>query len=244
MSTIGDLARGAFELLTPESNLDRLTFKKYKGETIAAALEAGNFDVEPDISIALKVNPASIDRKKAKITQKVQTNAPGRFIVYDWGTDLETININGNTGNLLPTEVQSGANPINALGINDIINKVSPGDEITFGKELDVYTQPLNRILFGKMTYFELLNMSPKYKTFKKLENLFKNFDADRDVLILELGEEIMRIFFTDFTFSIVADQPWNWKYTISVINLADLCDKEKREDTDFPRNGLIDLNA
>jgi hypothetical protein len=223
MSTIGDLARGALELLTPESNLDRLTFKKYKGETIAAALEEGNFDVEPEVSIALKVNPQSIDRKKAKITQKVQTNAPGRFIVFDWGTDLETISISGCTGNLLPTVVQSGTNPLDFLGVDN---------------------KDFNNLLYGKMTYFELLNMSPKYKTFKKLENLFKNFDADRDVLILELGEEIMRIFFTDFSFSIAADSPWNWKYNITVINLADLRDQEKREDTDFPKNGLIDLGA
>lgn len=223
MATVGDIARSAFDLLTPESQTDRLTFKRYDGATITKNLSEGNSDVPPEEIITLKVNPYSIDRKKAKITQKVQTNAPGRFIVFDWGTDLESMTINGNTGNLLPDIAQNGTALISSMGI-------------------DGANEAVGRVLYGKLSYFELLAMSPKYQTFKKLENLFKIFDADRDILILELGEEILRIFFTDFSFSVTAENPWNWKYSISVINLANLTDKERREDVKVPTNG-VDLN-
>lgn len=47
------------------------------------------------------VNPNEMNFSQPRITQKVQTASPTRFVVQDWGPDLLTISITTKTGNLL-----------------------------------------------------------------------------------------------------------------------------------------------
>lgn len=244
MPSIGDYARGAADLLMPDGNTERLTFKRFKGSDIleAAEQETPAENIKPTESITLKVNPETISYSKPKITQKVQTSAPGRFVVFDWGTDLEVITINGNTGNLLPTVIQSGYDPNQPI-INSIINKVQPGAEIGplgAGQIPGVDVSSLHDAMMGKLSYFELIGMSPKYRTFSRLEKMFDLFDADRDILTLEIGEEILRLYLNEFSFEQTAESPWNWKYTISVTNLRNLTDNKTREEDEIPNNELV----
>jgi hypothetical protein len=77
--------------------------------------------------------------------------------------------------------------------------------------------------------------MSKKYRTFKKLQKLFDMFDADKDVVTLEMGEIVYRGYFTEFRFSVSKDSPWNWSYSMGFVVLNDLSEKTKRNDDVYP---------
>jgi hypothetical protein len=86
-------------------------------------------------------------------------------------------------------------------------------------------------------SYYEILQMSPKYGTFKKLEKMFDLQDADSDILTLEFGDmATYRGFFEEFTFEVSAESPWNWTYNIVYVILADLSEKVRRWDRQFNR--------
>jgi len=239
MSKAGEIAKTAFDLLTPDSQTERLTFRRFKGDALSRAAENGtdisNDDVE---TIILKVNPQEIAYTEPKIIQKVQTNAPGRFVIFDWGTDLISMAISGSTGNLLPGIVQSGTNPLSDV-VTDIALKIKPDANIgnAVGGGVTSYAQNL---LLGSLTYHELLEMSPKYRLFKRLVNLYRLFDADQDVLTLEMGDLIYRGYFSNLSFSQTANSPWNWKYNITFVSLASLTDGAVRGDDSFPQNDYI----
>ena len=171
----------------------------------------------------------------------MQTNAPGNFVIFDWGTDLEIMTINGNTGNMLPNVMQSGFDPLSDFS-EDVAQMINPTAMATRTPPLGGEALALaNDIMMKTMSYYELLEMSPKYRIFKKLKDLYINFDADMDVLTLEMGDSVLRIFFTSFNFSQRANSPWNWKYSIGVSVLNDLSKAIRRGDERFPNNDYLD---
>ena len=88
------------------------------------------------------------------------------------------------------------------------------------------------RRYLGTMSYFDQLEMSPKYRTFRKLkEEVYEPFDADQDILTLEMGSYVYRGYFTNFRFSIVKDSPGNWSYEIGFVIINDLSAKLQRGD-------------
>jgi len=254
-------AKIVFDVLSPEGQTERLTFRKYAGSKLAQAAEGGS-PPNPDVIVVLKVNPESISYAKPKITQKVQTASPNRFVIFDWGTDLTVMSISGNTGNLLPDIIQGGFNPLQPT-FDDLAAKIAPGKQaggvsniisgVTAAHVAPVETGILaaaggsvtpgavkalaQQVLMGKLSYFELIGMSPKYKTFMRLQELYENFDADQDVLTLELGESIFRGYFLDFSFTQEANSPWNWKYSIVFSALQDLTKFSRRGDDTFKEN-------
>jgi hypothetical protein len=240
LSKIGTIVKGTIDLLTPDDRGDRITFNKFDGRALAAASELGT-DVPADkiTTIILKVNPEEISYSRPKITQKVQTSAPARFVVFDWGTDLLTINISGNTGNMLPGIVKSGFDPMTGF-VRDIAQKIDPYQASqAFAGKLNPYSDEMNaiaqKIMLESLSYDELLDMSPKYKTFLKLQNLYDIFDADMDVLTMEMGDVIYRGYFFDFSFTQTAMNPWNWKYNIVFMALDNLGVFERRNDDALP---------
>jgi hypothetical protein len=236
MSVLGNISKTALDLLTPDGQTERFTFRKFDGSALANAAQNGTEIPENAITtVILKINPESVTYTQPKIIQKVPTSAPGRFVVFDWGVDLLEIGIKGNTGNLLP-DIQT--NGIGLTGpIESIVNKIDPGNT-TFGaynKVMSEVNPVVQNILIGNSTYSELLNMSPKYRTFAKLQELYQTFDADNDVLTLEYGEHIYRGYFTTFSFSIESNSPWNWKYDVSFTSLTDLGAKIRKSDEKSP---------
>jgi hypothetical protein len=241
MSKFGDLAKSAFDFLTPDNQTERLTFRRFKGKALAKAAETGRNIASKDVDlVVLKLNPQEISYDQPKIISKVQTSAPGQFVVFDWGTDLLSMNISGNTGNLFPGIAESGGwNPLNKLNEN-VAHVIAPNISAKLGN-VDAEVQ---NILLGSLTYSELLEMSPKFRTFRRLQNMYEIFDADLDVLTLEVGKDVYRGYFTSFAFSQTAENPWNWKYSISFIALTNLVDGKRRGDDDFPEDSsIIDLD-
>jgi hypothetical protein len=232
---------------TPE----KFIFRRYRGDKVAKALSSGQKLKESDVdTVVLKVNPSQVSFDKKKIITKVQTSSPGRFVVYDWGTDLTVLSIQGNTGNLLPDNIVNGGNALSTF-FNDVaaqFDQFAPEniDKRTEAQSINsvgtgIVTPFINNVMMGTMTYMELLNMSPKYKVFKKLENMFELSDADRDILVLEFGDYgIFRGYFESFTFDMVAETPWNWKYNIVFVILSDLNKAVQRMDDQFYDSSFI----
>lgn len=248
MTNVGDLALKGLDLLTPSPSAEKLVFRLFKGDAVAAVASGRQGSLkETDVeTVVLKVNPAQVAFAKRKVIQKVQTSAPGRFVVFDWGSELTILTIMGNTGNLLPASVVNGMNPVFNT-IESITNQLSGGTR-SIGPMLDAvqnapmpmsdhtsfgaYANHIQNLVLDTSTYYELLNMSPKYRTFKKLEGIFDKADADSDIITLEFGDMAMyRGFFEDFSFEIVAEKPWNWTYSITFVILDFLSDKSKRPD-------------
>ena len=242
MSTAGNIAKAAFDVLTPDGQTERLIFRRWKGSTITRALENGTTVNKSQVeTVTLKINPETISYMEPKITQKVQTSSPGRFIVFDWGTDLLQISISGNTGNLIPGIVQSGFNPLKEL-VDDVGSIIAPSTPTTpISKAFGGITPYAQNALIGNLTYHELLEMSPKYRVFQSLRNMYQLFDADRDVLTLEMGSNVYRGYFMDFSFTQEANSPWNWKYNVTFISLLDISKALNRNDQEIADNDFID---
>lgn len=208
------------DALVPDNQIEYLKFTRISGSFFRGVLAGTSTEADATsseiMSVKLKVNPQTITYKQAKIISKVQTSSPGRFTVFDWGNELLQITIAGCTGNLLPS---------------DLVSKT------VLQSDLGVVAQD---IMIGSMTYYEILALSPKYRTFMKLQNLYKLSDADKDIITLETGETVHRGYFLDFGFEQTAENPWNWKYTITFTSLNDLSSFFNRSDVNFNDAFLI----
>jgi hypothetical protein len=152
-------------------------------------------------------------------------------VVFDWGTDLTILSITGNIGNLLPDEITKGSNVLK----NSIESITAPFTSVGWGAPANVLSSATNpggagaymnamvqETLMKTSSYYELLQLSPKYLTFKDLEYMYINADADTDIILLEFGDmATYRGYFQDFKFDMDAKEPWNWKYSITFIILA-----------------------
>lgn len=242
------------KLISGGGKSEKVIFRRFPGVALARAIKNNQTLSDKDVDkVILRINPQQVAFDKKKIISKIQTSAPGRFVVYDWGTDLTVVTINGNTGNLLPEFIiNGGTDPLFPFQ-NDMVEMSGmgtlQGDNLAvrakgnslLGKGAGVAAASIANLLMGSSSYMELLAMSPKYQVFKKLENMFEIADADRDIIIMEFGDYgIFRGYFENFKFSIVAETPWNWKYDLTFIILTDLSKAEQRGDDTFPDNDFL----
>lgn len=243
MSVGRNVVNKILDALTPDNQVEYLKFTKIKGSAFQRVMSGGGELGKNDLVwVKLKVNPQTIRYKQPKIISKVQTSAPGRFTVFDWGNELLQITIDGCTGNLLPNEIINGFNPVKSLTSDlafidsDAAAEAGAAVQKNFTGDFGAIAQ---NIMIGSMTYYELLDMSPKYRTFKKLQELYRTADADQDILTLETGETIHRGYFVDFSFDQTAESPWNWKYSITFTSLNDLTSFFSRSDSEYNQKML-----
>jgi len=221
-------------LFVPTSSVDRLTFTTYAGSDIAAS--SGSQDVRPKNKVVLQINPQELQYEKNKITQKIQTSTPGRFVVYDWGTDILMLSIRGSTGNLIPESVRRGETALNDF--TDAMGKEIGGELGGALKKADNFVRDN---IIGSTSYSDLIAMSPRFHAFMELHTLYENFDADQDILILELSDHAYRGFFQNFSFTHSAESPWNWKYEIVFASLYDFGNYKSRGDPQIPNKPNVD---
>jgi len=247
-SKAGNMIQNLSETLLPAPTAEKLIFRRFQGSKIADSIMNGNPINEKDIeTVALRINPENVNFSKRKVIQKVQTSAPKRFVVFDWGSELTMLGIKGNTG-LLLSEAMTRQNipfantltdmavAVGAVGTDQINSATGTIAKYTGGGP---YATPIKQnILLSTSTYYETLKLSPKYNTFKRLEKMFDDQDADSDIMTLEFGDmAIYRGFFEEFTFEISAESPWNWTYDINFVILMDLTEKMTSWDKQHNRN-------
>jgi hypothetical protein len=232
-----DVANFVIETLIPDGETARLIFRRFEGRALSKAAQSGKpLPTSAITTVVLRVNPQQMDWNSARVTTKTATNAPERFIINDWGLDLTILRISGVTGNLLPDTILNNFDPAKNI-IEDVVSKIDPTNKgiqkyKTFTDTVGAYA---GKTLIGSLDYFELLNMSNKYRSFKALERMYQIADFDLDVITLEFGENILRGYFTEFNFTVTAMSPWNWSYNIGFVQVNDLSEAANREDDAFP---------
>jgi hypothetical protein len=243
MSILGSKIKKVADYLTPDPENERLIFRRFPGEILLdAAINNKPVDSSKVTKVVLKVNPQQISFSERKNVQKIPTSQPGRFVVFDWGSELVMMSITGVTGNLLPSVVTDGFGGgalSTAADLASLFGDSGSASEINRANNAAgaVAANWAQNLFIGKMSYYELISLSPKYKTFLELKNMYKMFDADKDVLTLEMGDYTYRGFFEQFDFTMTAESPWNWAYTINFIVLDDLNETVKRNDASFNSN-------
>lgn len=215
---LSGIANFAANQLLPDPQTERLIFRRFNGDALSKAAESNGSITSKDVTtVALQVNPQELGYDSQKIINKLPTNAPGRFVVFDWGNDLSVLSIRGSTGQLLPTALMSGQDPAINF-VENVVQALNPTTE--------------SKTLIGTLPYFDILDLSPKYRTFRRLkEEIYDRFDADMDVLTLEMGAYVYRGYFTSFRFTVTKDSPWNWTYEIGFVVINDLSQKIRKED-------------
>lgn len=243
MGVLGTLGNVAKAITINDGETEFFTFKKFDGRELKKWIANNKEKPFPSNKIqrvTLKINPTEVTHEQPRLTQKIQTNYPGRFVIFDWGVDLDVMTIQGHTGNLLPDIMQNGLDA--SKPVVDFLNaKIAPvqGLNRSVKKGLSYGMEAM----FSNMSYFEILGMSQKYRTFTKLQDLYLNFDADRDICTLEFADFIYRIFFVNFTFTQLATSPWDWTYTITVNILSDLYRFVRKGDGAVNDNRNVDTN-
>lgn len=235
------------DFLLPDSQAEKLIFRRFPGSVLQAAAVKGTAVKSSSIqTVTLKINPKNLQFSKRKIIQKVQTSAPNRFIVFDWGHELTSLAIEGVTGNLLPESITDGvldpvADPvIETLSLSPgTQEKVTQSSSWKKAKKIsNSLNENLNDLMFGQLKYSELLELSPKYKTFKRLENIYDESDADNDIITLELAGIIYRGFFEEFSFTVSAESPWSWNYNLIYIILENVTERTQKSAEEFKLEG------
>ena len=223
-------AAAAENLLMEGETTEKLVFRKFSGEALlkVATGQKDGLDSKDVTTVTLVINPQELSYSSQKIINKVPTNAPGRFVVYDWGLDLTILSITGVTGNLLPDFMTKG------IGI------AAPGFGVGVGLN-NAVTGALSKLVTSQLSYFDTLKMSKKYRTFIKLQDMYTQSDADSDVITLEIGDTIYRGYFSEFKFSISQASPWNWTYTVSFTILKNLSELNSKSDKKTSNSSQID---
>ncbi|MFA5132675.1 MAG: hypothetical protein WC444_05135 [Candidatus Paceibacterota bacterium] len=222
----------------PSVNQERLTFRRFDGLELAKAAEKGTV-ISPKYvtTVTLLINPTELSWSSTKLTNKVPSNSPGRFIVFNWGNDLDMLNISGTTGNMDPATSVANTPDQLASFVNGLSGQVVEGFHSPEVHKAEVLTL---KTLIKSFNYFQLLDMSPKYRTFKKLQEMYKISDPDSDVVTLEMCEQIYRGYFSEFRFQVQERMPWVWTYNMSFIILQDLALFDPKQDGTFPTGADI----
>lgn len=215
VSKVLQYTKQAVDTFSPEdSNSTRLTFRKFNGDSLAKlASEGTKLKKEDIITVTLLVDPEAISFVQPRITQKVATNSNRRFVIFDWGVDLLSMTISGNTGTLLPDSVTKAYDTSQLEFLTNVTRKFNDNPVSDF----------ISNSITNFLNYEEIIALSPKYQKFVQLQNMYKEFDGDKDILTLELGINVYRGFFTNFSFDLTAASLWNYKYKIEFIALDNL---------------------
>lgn len=246
MAEIGaglNIAKNALGAITPDGVTERIKFTRFSGDALEKAIVSDSDKVSSE-SVTLKVNPQSLTFTQRKIIQKIQTSSPNRFVVFDWGHELTVSQIEGMTGNLIPeTLYHSGLDAASNILLEGAAltqdKSVADADTLRSISSVKGEVYAFQHLLAGAMTYTEILDMSPKYRRFRQLEALYRNSDADNDVITMEVGEEIYRGYFEEFSFIVSADSPWNWNYSLVFIILANLTALGDPNKSNYPGTGV-----
>lgn len=199
------------------SLVERLRFKLYMVDEVLN--NGGLIEQTPYLErIDLNVNPKEIRWEKPRIVEKTYTQRPGRFIYSDWGLDVPKLEISGQTGNLLPDDMDLNQKK----RLIDMVKSAIGAQEAFAGP--GVYVPPagadLESMAVGQLIeylpYSQILSLSDKYKAFKDLEGIYTTFDANRQIMILIIGMEWHRGIMTNFGFTQTIESPWNWAYSMT----------------------------
>jgi len=214
---------------------EAIIFRKFRKEAVAeltvdqirsavpatAGLGTGEKIVlGPDLNaVELLINPYEVTFATPKEVQKTRTLSRGRYVVQDWGPDLTTVSLKMQTGNMLPYRSAPLPAPIVPAPFTGGINAFqSVPQVVNFDTQgylnLNASGTPeVTTGLAGGYPYTGLLLASPRFLTFLEFYILYHEFDANNDILLMTFSRGIFRGYLTNWTFTVDANNPWNWKF-------------------------------
>jgi len=215
-----------------------LFFEVFSKYAVLSFLRSEIETIDPIRSVRLYVNPTQIQFNQPRIVQKVQTQTYQRFVIQDWGTDLLTLAITGQTGKLLP--VQRGKTILETLQDIKAEKEGAPDDKE--GAANPPEGNRLGRLLYRaprqadtpysvmeSLKYSDIIGQSDAFTAFQSLFFLYKDFNATTEVMKLTYGPRMYRGYFSDFSYTQDATKPWNWQYTASFVVLSELTTNQIR---------------
>jgi hypothetical protein len=179
--------------------------------------------------VFLPVNPYSVTFNTSKVYSEVQTASPMRYVVLDWGVGMTEINVSAQTGRILPfDEVYKKFKEFKDVTYEDLIlssgeyevetavlHKV--GEEIEFVESLFVsrvlegvwVSEDMNPQIFAKYSRH-------RYALVKLLEDIFKKFDANKEIMCMDWMKRRYYGLITNFSYTIAVESLWNIKYNFT----------------------------
>ncbi len=186
----------------------------------------------------LPLNPYSVTFSKPRSVSFQQTAAPRRFIILDWGMDMLTMTIRGQTGRILP--IQSPIQDIQ--DIQDLINQYNLNYEQLISLPLSPPSSSLNSfvsgVLFGRNEEQIITDLGEnlkgntinfaeyskfRYLMFKLLEFIYQKFDANTQMMRINWMRKQYWGIITDFSHTIETGSLWNIKYEFTYKYLPEI---------------------
>lgn len=209
-----DKAKLRDQTLTP-SSVSKLVFPNGGGQgvdTAATQMIQTNPLIGPTIEITdleLLNNPYEATWETPQDVVENPSAGRGHYNIQHYGPGLTKIQFRLETGNLLPYKnidslpAPSGFTP-------------APG-EID-----DLDTRGFLRGITSS-GYTGLLLASARFQNFLRFYVLYAEFDASKSILLMTFMRAIFRGYLVNWTFTIDANSPWNWKYGVDFVVMQGL---------------------
>lgn len=184
------------------------------------------------VTYSMPINPTSVRISADRITQKILTNAPNRFVQLDWGLDTPTVTTQGVTGRLLPRmdvvsrflQQQLGYTQadVDKMSATEMLSNISYFDILALPN--DLFTAPAGVGTEVLQNQSASLRSTSRFLALQELEQLHREFNSNNDILLLCIGGRYrFRGSLTHFEYSIQVEHTWNWPYNWTFIVLENL---------------------
>lgn len=178
-----------------------------RGEALSFPISPENEDVE------FHINPDGINFRQERLIQKVQTGS-SRYQLLDWGPDVLRITADSKTGSFL----------IDNLETDGTIGESS----LAANKRLASQNKTL-------ISYEDIISGSTAFKAIEGFTNLFRDFDASKNFMIVGIMERAYRGYLQSLSIRKQADSPWQWTFAFEFVVIESSIDDPFRSATATP---------
>lgn len=189
--------------------------------------------------VFLPLNPYSVTFSKPRSATFQQTIAPRRFVILDWGMDMLSLTVRGQTGRLLPIKIpvvgykdfrefvevenltyeQLISLPLNLPDTTGGLNYLV-GD-IIFNRALDAIMDDIKNKLLQDVNFQKFSNF--RFLMFKLLEYIYQKFDANTQMMRLDWMRKQYWGIITDLSHTLDTGSLWNIKYEFTFKYLPEI---------------------
>lgn len=185
------------------------------------------FDTEGDeeksiiYKVFLPINPRSVSFSISRIYSTVQTCSPKRVVVLDWGIDMPEISVSAQTGRILPFDLIYSELDFSKVTYEDLISLPISSTAMleesllwTEVEDLDFKIDTLGALIRKRGDEAALKEASAlRYLLVKLLEKIYKEFDANSQMLCMDWMRRRYWGVITSFKYEISVESMWNIKY-------------------------------
>lgn len=191
----------------------------------------------PEYSVFLPVNPYNVVFSNPRSTSFQQTLQPRRFVILDWGSDILTMTVRAQTGNLLSDKVQffkGEQSPKTVFKRNNVEIEIKTYEQlIAISEDYPVFVGAESHSIDKIIQEGVLQALSPnppvavlssaRFIALKLLEYIYYHFDANKQLMVLEWMNKKYYGIITDFSYNYDVASMWNIKYEFTYKYLPEI---------------------